>query len=130
MLVMQFLLDHYVPESVVRVLQSRGHVVHRVRDILLPDSPDPLIATVSEQNDWILVSADLDFNKIAPRIPVGSKARFRRLSRISLECSEYQAAKRLQHYIDYIEFEYRRLLETGGGPMCIVIQNNGFKIIG
>ena len=100
---MRFLLDQNVPNSVAAFLKSRGHEVYLVRDVLLPDSPDVLIATVSEEKGWILVSADHDFDAIAPRIPVGKRARFRRLRRISLKCSEHQAAQRLEEFYDYIE---------------------------
>jgi hypothetical protein len=63
---MRLLLDHNVPDSVGRVFQSRGHQVRHVRDILPIDSPDPLIATVSEEDGDILVSCDRDFKLIAP----------------------------------------------------------------
>jgi hypothetical protein len=38
------------------------------------------------------LSIDRDFQKIAPRIPFGERRRFQTLSRISLQCSEPQAA--------------------------------------
>jgi len=82
--VLRLLLDHNLPDSVAAVFEEYGHEVHLLRDVLLPDSPD-LVAAVSEENDWILVSCDKDFRSIAPRVPRGMRMRFRRLSRISLD---------------------------------------------
>ncbi len=80
---MHFLLDENVPNSVAAVLGGHGHEVSSVRDIMPVASPDPVVATVSEEMDAILVSHDKDFRSIAPRIHV-NRARFRRLSRIAL----------------------------------------------
>src|SRR5690348_4191941 len=104
--VLRLLLDHNVPDSVAEAFRARGHDVRLVRDILPTDSPDQLVATVSEQDGAILVSCDRDFRLIAPRIPIGSRARFRRLSRISLECNEYQAAQRVIAAMSLIEDEH------------------------
>lgn len=79
--VIPVLLDHNVPDSVADVFRAHGHTVRHVRDILPTDSPDPLVATVSEEDGTVLVSCDRDFKLIAPRIPRGHRARFRRLSR-------------------------------------------------
>ena len=83
--VLRLLLDHNVPDSVAAVFEEYGHEVHLLRDALLRDSRDPIVAAVSEENDWILVSCDKDFRSIAPRVPRGMRMRFRRLSRISLD---------------------------------------------
>lgn len=101
--------------------------MHLVSDILPTDSPDQLIATVSEEQGWILVSCDRDFKTIAPRIPHGMRARFRRLSRISLECSEPQAAKRVEAAMTLIEAEFEIAQESADKRMLIVIQNSGIK---
>lgn len=124
---MRLLLDHNVPVSVADVFRAHGHEVHLVSDILPTDSPDQLIATVSEEQGWILVSCDRDFRTIAPRIPHGMRARFRRLSRISLECSEPQAAKRVEAAMTLIESEFEIAQESPDKRMLIVIQNAGIK---
>jgi len=85
---MYFLLDHNVPDSVATVLRELGHTVELVRNILPTDSADPLVATTAETLGAILVSVDRDFKRIAPHIPKGMRARFKGLSRISIECSE------------------------------------------
>ncbi len=103
---MRFMLDENVPASVASMLQRRGHDVERIRDYVPPGSPDPLVATVSERLDAVLVSFDGDFEKIAPRIPRGQRSRFKKLSRIWLRCGEPQAAKRLELVLSFVESEY------------------------
>jgi predicted nuclease of predicted toxin-antitoxin system len=63
-----------VPDSVGHALRQGGHEVILLREQLAPDSPDPLIAAVSEMNNAVLVSLDGDFKSIAPRIASGAAA--------------------------------------------------------
>ncbi len=104
---MKFLLDHCVPASVERVLVAAGHVGIWVKDILPTDAPDEVVATAAENSDAVLVSMDKDFKKIAPRVPVGHRTRFRRLSHVSLDCTEPQAAARLHEAMTLVEAEFQ-----------------------
>jgi predicted nuclease of predicted toxin-antitoxin system len=124
---MRLLLDQNVPDSVADAFREAGHIVVLVREILPTDSSDPLVASVSEQDDCILVSADRDFNLIAPRIPRGARQRFRKLSRIALQCSEPQAALRIKAAMSLIESEYKIAQSSSDRRMFIVIQNDGIK---
>ncbi len=104
---MRFFLDHNVPDSVADVFRRHGHTVIFLRDELPSDSPDPVVATVSEDMEAVLVSCDSDFRKkIAPRIPVGARTRFRKLSRIDLRCSEPRAGQRVEVVMSLIEAEF------------------------
>ena len=124
---LRLLLDHNVPDSVARVFRKHGHEVQLVREILPVDSPDPLIAKVSEEDGSILVSCDRDFRVIAPRIPLGARTRFKKLSRISLDCNEPQAAKRVEAAMSLIESEYELAQDRPDKRLFIVIQNQGIK---
>src|SRR4051812_29124977 len=104
---MHFLLDHNVPDSVAVALTEFSHTVELVRKILPKDSADPVVATAAENMGAILVSVDKDFRNIAPRIPKGQRARFRKLSRISLDCSEFQAAERFRKLMPFIEAAWK-----------------------
>ena len=76
-----------------------------------PDSPDTLVAAVSEANNAILVTMDGDAKTIASRYGVGSR-RYRRLSILRFErCRESRAAKRIDEAMSLIEHEW----EVGGG---------------
>jgi predicted nuclease of predicted toxin-antitoxin system len=104
---LRVLLDQNVPDSVALVFQEHGHEVIFLRDILPPDSPDQVVADVSETEGAILVSCDGDFQRIAPRIPEGQRRRFARLSRISLNCPEPQAANRVRAAMSFLEAEWQ-----------------------
>jgi predicted nuclease of predicted toxin-antitoxin system len=127
MTVLRLLLDHNVPDSVAQVFRERGHIVQLVRDILPTDSPDQLIATVGEEDGSILVTCDRDFRLMAPRIRRGARSRFQRLSRISLECREPQAAQRIRVALSLIEAEYEIAQNSPDGQMFIVVQGHGIK---
>ncbi|MHA7773905.1 DUF5615 family PIN-like protein [Roseibium sp. M-1] len=103
---MRFILDENVAVSVLKKLRELGFDAEFIRDLIPEGSADPLVSFVAEDQQCILVSHDGDFQKIAPRIPDGQKKRFRNLSRIKLNCLEYQAAKRIEQTVDFVKSEY------------------------
>jgi hypothetical protein len=118
----KFFIDHCVPDSVIRVLRDAGYEVIALRERIAPDSPDPLVAAVSEMHGAVLVSLDTDFRRLAPRVPIGQRQRFRRLSRIGLRCKAPRCAQRLRVSLSLIEHEWvvaqasadrRMILEIG-----------------
>ena len=102
---MRFFLDHCVPHSVATVLTAKGHEALFLSDHGPEDSPDPVVATISEELGAVLVSNDKDFRTLAARISMGRR-RFKRLSRIALRCREPKAAARMEEALSLIEFEY------------------------
>ena len=103
---MRFILDENVPQAVADMLLQHGHQPEWIWDHVPPGSADPLVATVSEELDAILVSFDGDFQKIAPRIPKTERTRFRKLSCIHMHCGEPQAAQRLRKALDLVMSEH------------------------
>ena len=101
------MLDENVPAQVAEMLRELGHRAEFIRDYVPRRTPDLVVATISEEQDAILISIDGDFKNIAPRIPYGDRQRFRELSRIWLRCSEYQSGQRLQEAMSFIESEYQ-----------------------
>lgn len=93
-------------ESACKLLEARGHSVTRLRDVIPTDSPDPMVAKVSQDHDAILISHDGDYKKIAPRIAKGARRRFRKLSRVHLDLEHARASDRLAAAIMLIEFEW------------------------
>lgn len=114
-------------ESVAKFLEGLGHEVIRLRDVLPMDSPDPLVAKVSQDQRAILISNDADFRKIAPRVPDGERSRFRKLSRIHLQCEPAKSAERMKAAIEFILFEYDAAQKRADKRIHIVIQNNVIK---
>ena len=102
----KFFVDHCVPDSVGRVLRDAGHEVILLRERIAPDSPDPLVAAVSEMHGAVLISLDSDFKSLAPRVPKGQRQRFRKLSRIGLRCRAPRCAQRLGVVLSLIEHEW------------------------
>ena len=126
---LSLLLDNDVPDSVGEVLKRHGHRVTHVRDILPTDSSDPLVATASELEGMILVTCDTDFRVVAPRIPKGHRARFRKLSRIALECTQPLASIRMEAAMSFIEHEFEETQKLRDKRMFIVIKKNGMKTL-
>lgn len=103
---MRFFTDQNVPESVPRVLEEAGYEVIRLREKIATNSPDHLVAAVSEANRAVLVTMDPDFKAIASRTGIGRR-RFRNLSLIRFEkCREARAAERLRIALSLIEHEW------------------------
>ena len=100
------MLDENVPIDVADMLIEQGHEANFIRDYVPPGSPDPLVATVAQELNAVLLSFDGDFEVIAPRIPRGHRKRFRKLSRIWMRCDEPQAANRLKVGLDLVVSEY------------------------
>lgn len=107
----RFLTDHNVPDSVGNMLQSIGHDVVRLRDIMAVDTADPVVARAAIEDNRILVSWDRDFNQ--QRFMA---ARFSQLSRIAMSCPEMKGAERLEAVLDIVEFALRR---AAGQPITI-----------
>jgi predicted nuclease of predicted toxin-antitoxin system len=107
----RFFVDHCVPESVAKVLESHGREVIRLRTKTAPDSPDSLVAAVAEANDAVLVTMDGDFKAIAARNGIGQR-RHRRLSLLRFErCRESRAAERMRSALSLVDHER----EVGNG---------------
>jgi predicted nuclease of predicted toxin-antitoxin system len=105
---LRLIFDQNVPESVVKFFEARGDEVQRARDLLLAEAPDEILAAIGDKNEAIIVTWDKGFNVLASRVPSGAKTRFRRLGRISFDCSESQGRNRLEQVIDLLDFAYTK----------------------
>ena len=127
---MRFIIDHNAPDSVAAFLRARGHEVFLVREILMPDAPDPVIAAMGDDLEAIVVTWNhKDFKALASRMPTGTRATFRRLGRISLRCRAPRAVQRLEVAIDYIEFEYARRQRLRDRRLIIEISDTSVTIV-
>ena len=100
-----FFTDQNVPESVAKVLESNGHLVTRLRDVMPTDSADTVVAAACNQAGLVLITHDNDFKDMAKRMRVSGR-RFRNLSMIRLGCREPKAAARIESALSLIEFEW------------------------
>lgn len=126
---MRFMLDENVARSVQNQLIKMGHDAQYIRDIIPQGSADPLVAFVSEDYEAVLISHDGDFKTISPRIPDGQRKRFRSLSRIHLQCAEYQASQRLEKAISLISHEFDIAQNSHDKRMMIVLSTAFIKSV-
>jgi predicted nuclease of predicted toxin-antitoxin system len=103
---MRFMLDENVPVDMADMLIQRGHDAQFIRDYVPPGAADVIVAAISEQQNCVLVSFDGDFEVIAPRVPHGHRARFRKLSRIWMRCDEPNGATRLGSALELVVSEF------------------------
>lgn len=89
--------------AVADMLLEEGHTCEFSRALMPADAADPLVAIAAEETGAILVSHDTDFNTIAARVVKGHKNRFRKLSRVALQCSEPEAAARLRDNLPILQ---------------------------
>jgi predicted nuclease of predicted toxin-antitoxin system len=118
---MRFILDENVPMAVADMLERNSHVAEFIRDYVPPGSPDPLVATVSEALDAVLITFDGDFRHIAPRVPKGQRMRFKTLSRIWMRCDEPDAADRLESALPLVESEFKMAQQSADRRMLMSI---------
>jgi predicted nuclease of predicted toxin-antitoxin system len=121
------MLDENVPRAVADMLIEHGHQAEWIREYVPPGSSDPLVATITEELNAILVSFDGDFENIAPRVPQGQVRRFRRLSRIWLCCGEPQAGDRMRKALSLIEAEFELARTQNDTRMLIWISKGYLK---
>ena len=115
-----FFTDQNVPESACRFLEQSGHLVTRLRDVMLEDSPDSVIAVACSQSGHVLVSHDKDFKSIARRLKITQRQYQNSLHRVSLRCEEPNDVDRLRDFLSLIEHEWS--LATTDKPMTIEIR--------
>jgi len=111
-----------VAESACKALESRGHAVTRLRDVLPTDTPDPIVAKFAQDTDSILLTHDGDFKTVAPRIPKGQRNRFRKLSKIHLACEHPRAKSRLEEALELIEFEWSAAQRRADKRLHVVVR--------
>lgn len=104
-----FFTDNDVPNRVGDFLIQRGHSVVRLRDVMLQDSPDPVVATNCRENGLVLITHNVkDFKKIVKEHEV-TKKEVDRLNRVEMCCHHVRSLERITEAIDVIEREWVRL---------------------
>ena len=124
---MLLLIDENVPHSVAVFLRERGHDVRFVLDLFPNGTPDPVIATIGNRLEAIVVTWDKDFSALVRRIPEGNKEKFRKLGRITFSCNEVNGHRQISEWIDMIELHYRKCQANPALRMIVEIQESGIK---
>jgi len=112
-------MDNCVADSVGKLLGKSGHDVALLRDHMPPDTKDPIVAMTCAMNGRVLVTHDKDFRELSKKLTI-SKKKSAKLHRVSLRCSEPDAASRMKEALSVIEAEWDRVQASGGKHQMIV----------
>ncbi len=121
---MRVVIDADVPNSVVEFLRSRGHDIQLSREILVEDSPDPLIAKTASDLQAVVVTWNRkDFMSLARRKrgPTGAYT-YPEMHLITFDnCTHDEGLRRLQQLIKEIEWAYTVRVEQKVQRLIVVI---------
>jgi predicted nuclease of predicted toxin-antitoxin system len=110
-----FFTDNDVADSVGDFLMASGHSVIRLRDVMVNNSVDPVVAAVCREQGLVLVTHNIrDFRSIVKDHQV-TKREVDSLCRVELACRQIQARGRIEEALSLIEFEWGRLSESKSG---------------
>jgi hypothetical protein len=117
----RFLLDENVSNSVIEVLEARGHEVYLARDVFAAGTPDRMLAVLTAHESLVVVTHDRDFRAISKLLPEESRSKFRRgAGRIQLSVPEIDARRYLERHLPLIELKYELCLQEGT-PLLVEI---------
>jgi predicted nuclease of predicted toxin-antitoxin system len=127
--VIRFFTDNNVPDSVGQVIIDAGHELTRLRDVMLTDTSDPVIAVACSRSGHVLVTHDNDFrgSGAAKRLGITNRQYRKTLHRIQLRCEEPRSAKRMQEAMSLIEHEW--VLMNAARPMVIEIRDELIRLM-
>lgn len=104
-----FFTDNDVPDTVGDFLRDSGHDVVRLREVMLTDSADPVIAAACREHGMVLLTHNIKhFRSIVKTYEV-TRAESDRLCRIELGCEQFLATDRIKAALPVIELEWQRL---------------------
>lgn len=119
-----FFTDHNVADSAGTMLVTLGHQLTRLRDCMLPDTKDPLVALACAEGGHVLVTHDTDFRAISARLNIRQEQFQRLLHRVELKCFEPRAAARLKDSMTLIESEWAIAKATGAAMVIQVFESS------
>lgn len=104
--VIPFFTDNDVEDAVGDLLRDSGHDLTRLRDVMLADSPDPVVDANCRENGLVLITHNYKhFKRIARELAV-SGAAVKRLSRIDMEIHQSDGPRRIAEVLHLIEAEW------------------------
>lgn len=123
----RFLLDENVQNSVIDLLESRGHEVLLSRDLTAEGTPDTILAILTSRESLVVISHDRHFRSFKNLLPEHDRNRLARSAgRIQLEMPEVRARDRLEKALPLIEVSYADCRERGV-PFMMTIQKANMK---
>lgn len=107
-----FFTDNDVEDAVGDYLRDSGHNVIRLREVMLMNSPDPVIDANCRQHGLVLITHNWKhFRRIAKELELGqaaTNAQVQILSRIDMEIHQSDGPRRMSEALPLIEAEWQR----------------------
>jgi predicted nuclease of predicted toxin-antitoxin system len=124
-----FFTDNDVANQVGDTLISLGHQVTRLRDVMLDDSPDEIVATACRDRQLVLVTHNVrDFRRIVRDQTGTTNAVVGALHRVELKCDQATAHLRIAEEIAHIEQDWARFQTEPECEMRITIENTFIRL--
>lgn len=103
-----FFTDNDVDDKVGDFLRDSGHLVTRLRDVMLTNTPDPVIDAACREQGLVLVTHNYKhFRRIA--LDHGAQGRtVKALCRIDMEHHQTESVGRMTIALPYIELDWAR----------------------
>ena len=126
---MRPIIDENMPDALIYLFDERGHNVESVRALYGQGMDDPTIAHFGNYEAGIVVTADKDFRRLIERAPIGKRAQFRRLGRISLDCRSGSVVRRMEALMHVIEFGYADALASRDRRLIDEISETSIRFV-
>jgi hypothetical protein len=122
----QFFTDNDVDDKVGDMLRDSGHEVWRLREIMLANSPDPIVAAACREQGLVLITHNIKHFRAIVKDYEMSRAETDRLCRLELGCEQIRAVDRVRAALDVIEAEWKRRIESE--PLRIYLGDSIIRI--
>lgn len=120
----QFFTDNDVANGVGDALMALGHTVTRLRDVMLNDSPDEVVARACRDRCLVLLTHNVkDFRNIVRKQLGETRATIGALHRIELTCDQARAKDRVVDELPYILAEWDRFKANSEHEIRVEIGN-------
>ncbi|WP_369405440.1 DUF5615 family PIN-like protein [Novosphingobium lentum] len=103
-----FFTDNDVDDKVGDLLRESGHQVVRLREVMLDNSPDPVVAAACREHGLVLVTHNIKHFRAIVKDYEVTRAETDRLCRIELGCEQFRAVDRVRAALEIIEYEWSR----------------------
>ena len=123
------IIDENVPVAVATFFVDRGHDVINIRELFGTGMADKEIASIGDNRNGVVVTWDRDFKQLIRRAPIGQRAQFRRLGRISFDCAPNQGIHRIRALMSVIEFAYNDSLTQRDMRFIVDISETTLRLI-
>lgn len=124
-----FFTDNDVPNSVGEAILAGGHLLTRLREVMLDTSPDEIVASACRDKRLVLVTHNVrDFRRIVRERLSESKAAVGRLHIIELECDQVHSAQRFAEELPHIEADWLRFENDPSCEIRITIGNRMVRL--